>query len=156
MTTVLDAISLTRTFRMQAASAGPSIAPLMTHGAISASWAWTRDQRLSFPTAKRSVHDQPLCLKCPATQPGEVRVCPIFVNEYKVLGHSGDSRRAIVCPIVALSSCLGATASGSNRRLFLCVKPRRFGNLATAECWTVILSASASASRNSKRAISGP
>lgn len=93
----------------------------------------TRDQRLRSPTAKRSVHGQPLSLTCPAPEPGEVRLSRRFVNEHHTVWHPGDGWRTISGPIVALSSYLGATAFGGHQRLFLCVKPRRFSNPAMAE-----------------------
>ena len=91
------------------------------------------DQSLRPPTAEGRVHCQSLSPRCPAPQPGKVRLHRRFVQKNNASRHTGDGWRTISRPFVALPSHFRASALGGHQRLFLCVKPRRFSRPAIAE-----------------------
>ncbi len=114
-----------------------------------------RDQGLGSPTAKRRIHRQALAPFCSATQAGQVGLHCSFINKDNATRQGGNGRQPMFEPISPLMPYLGAATFGGNQRLFLYVKPSRDSRLAMEEWCTCTPSASASASRSSKRVMSG-
>ena len=117
MTAVPGKISWISTSRTYAANAGPSIAPLMTDGAIRVSQVSSSDQGLFAPAAGGCIHDQPLTLRAPAAKPVEVHLHCRFVKKHNAIRHAGDGRHAMRNLFVALPSHFCASSLGGHQLL---------------------------------------
>lgn len=112
----------TRTWRIQAANASPSIAPLMTRGAISASLVGPA-MKVCVPNFRTAIHDRPLPAQRPATQSGQTGSEGGFVNEHNLLRVLPHHRHALPDPVRAQLLYTCAAAFGGHPRSFCSDSP---------------------------------